>query len=41
MVVDITDLLKVDDRLPYGWRHAEVKEGVLHLQFPALGGISY
>lgn len=37
MNVDITDLLKVDDRLSYGWREAEVDNGNLHIKFPSLG----
>jgi hypothetical protein len=37
MVVDITDLLKVDDRLSYGWREADVDNGNLHIKFPHVG----
>ncbi len=35
--VDISDLLKVDNRLGFNWRHAEVKNGELNLQFPNKG----
>lgn len=36
-MVDISDLLKVDDRLDYGWREADVNDGYLKIKFPHLG----
>lgn len=32
--VDISDLLKVDGRMPYNWREASVTDSTLHIQFP-------
>lgn len=37
MSVDISDLLKIDDRLDYGWREAKVENEILHIDFPNLG----
>lgn len=35
--IDISDLLKVDDRIVASWRSAEVEEGILYLSFPNTG----
>ncbi|MBU2590164.1 MAG: hypothetical protein KKA65_02610 [Nanoarchaeota archaeon] len=35
--IDISDLLKVDKRLPFNWRFAKIERGKLHLQFPDSG----
>ena len=32
--IDISDLLKVDDRIAASWRSAEVENGILYLSLP-------
>lgn len=35
--IDLSDLLKVDERLDFGWRFAKISDGKLHLKFLYLG----